>query len=72
MERLDNLTIPQDRLLCIISFIVSRFVYLGRLRFPFDESPLTYFVQMAQAQGALSRPGPLIVFADLGNRVVQT
>src|SRR2546426_8135837 len=49
-EGVDSLTIRQGRGLCIISFIVSRFVYLGRLRLYFDESPLTYFVQYVDPQ----------------------
>src|SRR5262245_27057872 len=50
MGRVDKLTIQQGGMLCIISFIISRFVYLGRLRLYFDESPLNYFVQYVDPQ----------------------
>ena len=39
-ERVDTLTTHQGQLLCIISFAVSRFIYLGLLKLPFDESSL--------------------------------
>jgi hypothetical protein len=39
------LTTQQGQLLCIISFVVSRFLYLGLLKLPFDESSLIDFLQ---------------------------
>ena len=44
-KRFDALTTHQGQMLCIISFVVSRFIYLGLLRLPFDESSLVDFLQ---------------------------
>jgi hypothetical protein len=41
----DILTLHQGRMLCIISFVMSRFIYLGLLRLPSDESSLVDFLQ---------------------------
>jgi len=49
VKRLDTLTTHQGQMLCIMSFAVSRFIYLGLLKLPFDESLFPDTLQFVDA-----------------------
>ena len=50
LTKFNTLTTRQGQMLCITSFGVSRFIYLGLLRLPFDESSLADFMQYVDPQ----------------------